>query len=271
MATGVVTSVPWSHATPAGFVAHNPSRNNYEAIAREMIESSATNVIMGCGHPLYDDNTDPRPVLSYKYVGGEPTWNALLAGTAGSGVDVDHNGKLDDAWTLVMTREQFRALARGRTPKRVCGTAIAHTILQLARGGDGYADPFAVPLNVAVPTLAEMAKAALNVLDEDPDGFFLMIEGGAVDWASHANQNGRMIEEQVDFNAAVNAVIDWVNRSSDRSETLLIVTADHECGYLCGPGSASSGKMLPLVNDGRGRVPDMERNSDEHTNSLVSL
>ncbi len=70
MATGVITSVQWSHATPAGFIAHNGSRNNYEAIAREMIESSETDVIMGCGHPGYDDNGKPTDAKVYKYVGG---------------------------------------------------------------------------------------------------------------------------------------------------------------------------------------------------------
>ena len=64
--TGVVTSVEWSHATPAGFVAHNASRNDYAAIANEMINDSGTDVIMGAGNPLYDDNgapaRDPEPV-----------------------------------------------------------------------------------------------------------------------------------------------------------------------------------------------------------------
>ena len=47
---------------------------------------------------------------------------------------------------------------------------------------------------------------ALNHLDDDPDGFFLHIEGGAVDWAMHANQMGRMIEEMTDFKNSVDAV-----------------------------------------------------------------
>ena len=52
--------VEWSHATPAGFVAHNVSRNNYAAIAQEMIDSSATDVIMGAGNPDFDDNGAAR-------------------------------------------------------------------------------------------------------------------------------------------------------------------------------------------------------------------
>ncbi|NPV60029.1 MAG: alkaline phosphatase [Actinobacteria bacterium] len=271
MATGVITSVEWSHATPAGFVAHNPSRNNYEQIASEMINNSATDVIMGCGHPWFDDNGRPKASPGYKYVGGQATWDALVAGTAGKAVDADHNGIMDDAWKLIQDRAEFQVLASGPTPKRVCGTAKAYTTLQQGRSGDGNAAPYIVPLTQSVPTLEEMTKGALNVLDNDRDGFFLMIEGGAVDWASHANQSGRMIEEEMDFNHAVDAVIDWVRRNSNWAETLLVVTGDHECGYLCGPGSAAAGRIQPVVNNGRGALPGMEWNSDEHTNALIPL
>ncbi len=118
--------------------------------------------------------------------------------------------------------------------------------MQSNRSGDGYADPFVVPLIDTVPTLEEMTKAALNILDDDPDGLFLMIEGGAVDWASHANQSGRMIEEHIDFDNSVQAVVDWVQKNSNWGETLLIVTSDHETGYLTGPGSDPS--WMPLIN-----------------------
>ncbi len=271
MATGVITSVQWSHATPAGFVAHNPSRDNYEQIAREMINNSATDVIMGCGHPWYDNNGQQKANPNFKYVGGQTTWDALVAGTAGLGVDADHNGVFDDAWKLIQSRAEFQALASGPTPKRVVGTAQAYTTLQQGRSGDANAAPYAVPLNQSVPTLEEMTRGALNVLDNDGDGFFLMIEGGAVDWASHANQSGRMIEEEMDFNKAVEAVTEWVRRNSNWAETLLVVTGDHECGYLCGPGSAAAGKMQPVVNNGKGNLPGMEWNSNDHTNALIPL
>jgi alkaline phosphatase len=71
---------------------------------------------------------------------------------------------------------------------------------------------FVVPFTQSVPTLIEMTRAALNVLDNDPDGFLLMTEGGAVDWAAHAGQSGRLIEEQHDFDETVEAVVDWVSR-----------------------------------------------------------
>jgi len=54
--TGIVTTVPFSHATPAGFSAHNASRERYEQTAQEMLLNSRLDVIMGCGHPLYNNN-----------------------------------------------------------------------------------------------------------------------------------------------------------------------------------------------------------------------
>ena len=269
-ATGVITSVEWSHATPAGYVAHNETRNDYEGIAKEMIYDSSVDVIMGCGHPLFGhDGQALSTPNTYKYVGGESTWNELVAGTAGG--DADGDG-LADPWTLVQTTDEFRALINGPTPKRVCGVAQVYQTLQQSRSGDGAADPYVVPLNQNVPTLEEMTQAALNVLDDDPDGFFLMVEGGAVDWAGHANQSGRLIEEEIDFNHAVEAVVTWttVNRAWD--DTLIIVTGDHETGYLTGPGSGDDGSgpvWNPLVNNGRDNLPGMQWNSGDHTNSLI--
>ncbi len=141
-ATGVVTSVEWSHATPAGFVAHNTSRNNYAAIATEMIQSSGTDVIMGAGNPDFDDN-GVAAAKDAKYVGGTVLWNELKTGAAGG----DANGDgTPDPWALIQTKAEFESLATAAaTPARVCGTAQAYTTLQQARSGDGNAAPFAVP------------------------------------------------------------------------------------------------------------------------------
>lgn len=266
-ATGVVTSVEWSHATPAGFVAHNISRNNYEQLAKDMVSLSAADVIMGAGHPWYDKDglLKATPNL-YRYVGGQVTWDALVAGTAGG--DADGDG-IADPWTLVQTRAEFQALMSGPTPERVLGTAQVYETLQQGRSGDGKAAPYVVPRIETVPTLAEMTVAALNVLDNDPDGLYLMIEGGAVDWASHANQSGRMMEEAIEFERAVEAVVDWVQKNSNWGETLLIVTGDHETGYLTGPGSNPG--WAPIVNNGAGNLPGMQWNSPEHTNNLMVL
>ena len=264
--TGVVTSVEWTHATPAGFVAHNVSRNHYAEIGQEMINESAADVIMGAGHPWYDADGQLKGTPTFQYVGGEATWDALVAGTAGG--DADGDG-VDDLWTLIQTRDEFQALMNGPTPERVVGTAQVYQTLQVSRSGDNTADPYVVPLTETVPTLEEMTKAALNILDDDPDGLFLMIEGGAVDWASHGNQSGRMIEEHIDYDNAVQAVLDWVQANSNWGETLLIVTGDHETGYLTGPGSDPS--WTPIVNNGAGVLPGMEWHSGDHTNSLLPL
>lgn len=85
------------------------------------------------------------------------------------------------------------------------------------------------------PTLSQMTESALKVLSRDSDGFVLMVEGGAIDKAAHANEMNEMIGEVMDFNNAIQAVIDWVDDPSNDStweNTLVIVTADHETGYL---------------------------------------
>lgn len=273
-ATGIVTSVPISHATPAGFVVHNFYRYDFRGIAYEMICDSEVDVIMGAGHPMFDN--DGRPAEGedfprrYRYVGGKGLWLALVAG--GIGGDADRDG-VPDPWTLIQTREEFARLAVGPTPKRVLGLVQVRETLQdrrSAKDNDKSDDePYQVPFIESVPTLAEMTEAAINVLDNDPDGFFLMVEGGAVDWSSEDNVSGRTIEEQIDFDKAVEAVVRWVEGNSGWDETLLLVTSDHEAGYLTGPGTRP--ELKPLENRGRCRMPGMEWHSPTHTNSLVPL
>lgn len=174
--TGVVTAVPISHATSASFVTHNVSRDDYAAIAWDMINLSAADVIMGAGNPWYDDNGAPLASPKYTYISAD-TWDALVAGTAGS--DADGDGDFDP-WTLIQTRAEFQALMQGPTQPRVFGIAQVNNDLQQLRSGDPNANPFVVPFTQSIPTLVEMSEAALNILDGDPDGLFLMIEGGAV-------------------------------------------------------------------------------------------
>ncbi|MHC1706689.1 MAG: alkaline phosphatase [Bacteroidales bacterium] len=279
-AAGVVTTVPLSHATPAGFSAHNPNRNNYLQIALEMILDSKLDVIMGCGHPGFDNdgnsiNTNP----DYKYVGGKACWDSLLTGAilfseaALSGnkkvQDIDGDGS-EDPWTLIHRRADFQRLKTQKTPKRVLGIPEVRYTLQQLRKGKTDTLPFTVPLTATLPDLSEMTLAALNILDNDPDGFFLMVEGGAVDWANHDNQPARMIEEQVDFHKAVRSVIQWIESNGGWEQNLLVVTADHECGYLTGPLPKDNSPVTnPIVNKGKGKLPEMKYNSMEHTNQLV--
>ncbi|MEM9990099.1 MAG: alkaline phosphatase, partial [Pseudomonadota bacterium] len=225
-AAGAVASVMVSHATPASVVAHNISRGNYAEIFNEMA-SSGLDVIMGGGHPLFDVSgraVDPVDETSFQFVGGPDTYASLMS-------DQGLNG-----YTFIDQRADFDALATGGIrPQRVVGVARTATTLQAARQDLPNADTLSgVAFNPEVPNLATMSRGALNVLSQDKDGFFLMIEGGAVDWMGHANNMPRFIEEQVDFNLAIDAVIEWVEANSSWDETLLIVTADHETGGIWG-------------------------------------
>jgi len=265
-ATGVVTSVEFSHATPAGMVAHSNSRKNFEDIARYMIYESGLDVIMGAGHPFYDDDSEKKIWLSeYKYVGGEDVYKDLTAAAGAKAVD----GK---NWKYIESVEDFEKAASGaeKSPK-LLGLARVSTTLQQSRKGDPWKADFTTR-NKTVPTLAIMAKAAINTLSLNNRGFFLMIEGGAVDWANHANQKGRAIEEEAEFNGAVESVVEWVTQKSSWDETLLIVTADHETGYIWGTES----NEFVLVKD-RGadstskRMPEMFYHSKNHSNTPVPL
>jgi alkaline phosphatase len=120
-----------------------------------------------------------------------------------------------------------------------------------------------------VPTLADLTRAALNALDDAEGGFYLHVEGGAVDWAMHDNQMGRMIEEMIDFKRALEVVVEWVEGHGGWTQTLVIVTADHD-HLLWGPRSHVV-PFDPLQDAGAGRVPGYRWLHDGHTNALVPL
>jgi alkaline phosphatase len=252
MATGVVSSVQFSHATPASWGAHNASRNDMTGVANEMIDGPL-DVIMGAGHPGYDDDHQPA-TPSYASV-SERDFQRLRDGQT--------------TRTFVEDRAGFESLAAGEdVPERVFGLAQVATTLQQARSGDSEGQlPFTVEQN-DVPSLATMTRGALNVLEQDEEGLFLMVEGGAIDWTGHANETTRNIEETVDFNRAVEAAVEWVETESSWDETLLIVTADHETGYL--DGSQSDPTWTPITG-AKGQLPDEAWFSGNHTNQLVPL
>lgn len=254
-ATGVITSVPFSHATPAGFVVHNEDRDNLHEIAEEMITESDTNVIFGAGHPYYDDDATRLDEPNFEYI-SENTLTPVLNG--------------ETPYVFIDEYDDFVELAEGDTPSHVLGIAQVAVTLQYERSGDRDVEPYEVPDNEGVPTLEEMTVAGLNILDDaSGNGFFAMIEGGAVDWAGNDNDLGRLIEEQVDFNNAVAAAVDWVETNSSWDDTLVIVTSDHETGYLVGPGSDPD--FHPIDSAPEGEMPQVEWESDEHTNSAVPV
>ena len=250
---GLVTDVPFNHATPAGFIAHNASRNDYQGLATEMIDSGV-DVLIGGGHPYFtDDSTSRAP--NYTWI---------------SQVDFERlrDGQTD--FTYVERRADLEAVAAGTTvPEKLFGLAQVAETFQYNRSGLANRDvlPGTDPRN-DVASLATAAQAALTVLSQDEDGFFLMVEAGAVDWAGHANQTTRVIEEQLEFNRTVETVDAWVEANSSWDETLVIITGDHETGYLAGPGAKPTWTPLTGV---AGELPQVSWHSGGHTNAVIPL
>jgi alkaline phosphatase len=289
---GAVSTVMASHATPASVIAHNVSRNHYAPIFKAMVQSDL-DVIMGAGHPHYDASGNPIPEAerdsqAYRYVGGRATWDQL---TSEDGL----NG-----FTFIDQVSAFQRIANGKgIPERIVGIARAQSTLQAQREGLPAGDTVSgMARRDDVPSLATMTVAALHVLAQNPQGFYLMAEGGAVDWMGHANHMPRFIEEQKDFDRAVAAVIAWIEAHSSWDETLLIVTSDHETGGIWGAGTFTNGEGGPVAEDrtdtaleaarfdpradtfntfravqdrGAGRLPGYQWASRNHTNELVPL
>ncbi|AWH19048.1 PhoA [Stenotrophomonas sp. ZAC14D2_NAIMI4_7] len=296
MATGVVTSVPFAHATPAAFAAQNESRNSYHAIAHQMLAQGHMDLVMGTGGPGY--SVDGRPCVDgldavaaegcqnpWEWV-SQQDWQQLEAG-------MPIAGNPSGAWRLIRSKDEFTALAAGRLPsdRPLIGVPqVANTLQQarqLAVVGHDAATPSGVKKIDSVPDLATMTRGALQFLQQrSPKGLFLMVEGGATDWAAHTSacgtewhygacndqpQFGRLIEETVEFNDAVAAVVEWIERNGGWERNLLIVTTDHDNSMPMGP-DAQQVAFQPVRNNGRGQLPGMSfRPTGNHSNGLVPL
>lgn len=269
LATGVVSSVPFSHATPAVFGAKNISRHNGAKIGSDMLTNGHLDLIMGTGHPIYDQNGQQQQAM-YNYI-SEAGWKALQDGKLypiGSG----------RAWQLVESKADFEKLAANNANQEwmnspLIGLVQNNATLQQSRSNCGSTDvktSYACPYLPSSPTLKTMSLGALNYLNQNENGFFVMIEGGAVDWAAHANDTARIIEEQIDFNQAAGAVYNWVEKNSNWDETLLIVTTDHGNAYVLGPDSDKT-IYNPVSATPKNAMPEVKYYSVDHTNELVRL
>lgn len=271
---GVITTVPFSHATAAGFAIHHHDRRQYQTIAEKMIVFSPLTLVMGAGHPYYDNNGHPVHEPQWQYI-DENIWNTLLYErnylSTDAGViyftDVTHDG-IPDRWFFtdrLSLLENF--VATTTTPERVFYLAPVHESFQYSRSGVSSI-PFDLPMNRDVPSLWQLTLLALEHLSKNEKGFFLMVEGGAIDWAGHDNNLTRLIEEMIDFELAVQKTLQWIDQKNLWQSTLVIVMSDHETGYLCGGFSSDKG-FMPVKDNGKGHMPDAVFLSDNHTNHLV--
>ena len=219
--SGLVTTVYVSHATPAAFGAHQTNRNNYTNIISDYLNRTLPNVLMG----------------GTRYI------SSSAAEAAGYTVVTDHASMAAiDPNTVDYLSGQFG-------------------------GGDGYALPWEYDGNFSTqPHLSEMTASAIDILDNNENGFFLMIEGGLIDWACHDNDDGgidganaakRMIHETIEFSDTVQIALNW---ASQRTDTLVIVTADHETGGL-----------TVTANNGQGVYPTVTWSTGGHTGANVGV
>jgi len=189
---GVMSTTPINHATPASFFGHNIKRGNYYAIGKEIPESGFE---FFAGGGLYHPNgreKDQTPSL----------WDIIT----------------DGGYTLAYGYEDFQ------TKKDA-----DHIVLVQAEGSEEIC-PYALGRPEGALTLSQIVEAAITVLERNPKGFFLMAEGGLIDWTAHSQDLAGTIFEILDFDQAIAVADAFYAKHPD--ETLIVVTADHETGGL---------------------------------------
>ncbi len=245
---GIVTTVPFNHATPASFVSHNTSRSSYYTgykgytglgLADEIILKTKPDVVIGGGHPLADNPSfDPKK----GYV-SEPLLRALREST--EYVLAERKPGVSGRQTLEQAASE--AAVRGKKLFGLFGAGGGNFTLALPANTPGA--PSFSRENDEDPEMGEAVVAALTVLSRNPNGFFLMAEQGDVDWANHDNDFRGMIGAVADLDRAVRAAVAFVDRPGDDidwTNTILLVTADHATGGLClNPGRPMGAGVLP--------------------------
>lgn len=219
LATGLVATSSITHATPAAFAAHVPSRAEEFAIATQMAKQNIT-VLLGGGRKFFRGTSRPD--------------------------SVDLLGQLRRTYTYLDSPDSLAPVV-GRRPRALLGL---------------FAEEGMPPVAGRSPSLHDLTVSALAVLDRDPDGFFLMVEGSQPDWRGHENARlAELIGEVTDFDLAIGAALDYQRR---RPETLIVVVADHETGglalqadstgHLIGAYTSTShtAEMVPLFAGGPG-------------------
>lgn len=187
LATGMVATSSITHATPASFIAHVRSRDQYEDIAADFMKTEI-DLFIGGGRQYFErrksDDRNLWQELEAK--------NYLVSALA--------KQDLDDV-VLDFSKNFAFFTAEGEPVP--------------ASAGRDY-----------LPLASRLASVFLNQRSKGK-GFFLMIEGSQIDWGGHANDSQYIIDEMIDFDKAIGAVLDF---AAEDGNTLVIVTADHEAG-----------------------------------------
>ncbi|SET53532.1 alkaline phosphatase [Salinibacillus kushneri] len=187
MATGLVSTSQVNHATPAAFGTHNESRNNYNEIA--------------------DDYFDDK-------LNGQPKVDVLLGG----GTDYFKRDERD------LTEEFQKAGYNYVTNKEDLKANDSKNLLGLFAP---VGLPKAIDREDSTPSLEDMTSEALEQLNKEKDGFFLMVEGSQIDWAAHANDAVGSMSEMDDLAKAFETVIEFAKKDK---HTQVVLTADHSTG-----------------------------------------
>jgi len=195
--TGVVTTCSITHATPASYVAHVPSRQMQLEIANQIAESK-TVLYLGGGWGWFQP----------KSMGGRRTDGVdLLAKMKGNG------------FTVVTTEADLNALVN-RQAGRVIGL---------------FAENHVGPAQSRKPTLRDLVAYALKFLAENDNGFFLMIEGSQIDWAGHDNNSEQIMVEMADFDDAVGEAVLFSKRNPET--LVVVTSDHETGGYALVGGS----------------------------------
>ena len=190
---GVITSVNLNHATPAAFYAHQASRSSYYEIGLELIDSG------------------------FEYFAG----GGLLSPTG-------KEGGQEDLYALAAKAGYTVAKTHAEAEKVNANTA--KTILIDEDLADSDAMAYEIDRTEDMWSLADYVAKGIEVLSDDEDGFFMMCEGGKIDWACHANDAASTIHDTQALADAVQVAIDFA--AEHPQETLIVVTGDHETGGL---------------------------------------
>ena len=193
--TGLVSNVQITHATPAAFASHEINRTNTITIAEQILDHKV-NVLLAGGE---DDWFPETETGCYPNPGHRIDGRNLIAEAIAGG------------YTYICEGEDL-AILDFENETQVLGLFA----------DDGMLRPY-------TPTLTMMTTVAIEILSRDPDGFFLMVEGGQIDWAAHMNDGGNVITDVLGIDSAIAQALDY---ASINPNTLIIVTGDHETGGM---------------------------------------